>query len=129
MVNMVFSISLNEVLIFLFCVAGISLLVYLCIAASNINGILRDVKYLFDKNKDNIDNTISSLPDIADNIKSITGEVREGVQVVAATAESIEKNIANSSRSIAGKTEIAVDYVRVLSEVIKTGLSYLKKRK
>jgi len=126
---MALTISLNDALIFILSVAAITLLVYLAITLSNINSILKDVKYIVNKNKNNLDNTISSLPGIASNIGGITGEVREGIQTISTTAETIEKNISSSSSTIAGKTEIAVDYVRVLSEILKTGLNYLQKRK
>ncbi|MBC8060567.1 MAG: hypothetical protein H7Y18_07865 [Clostridiaceae bacterium] len=126
---MLVTISFNDVLLFVLSIAGIILLVYLSIAVSNINSILKDVKYIFDKNKNNIDNTILALPGIASNINGITKEIREGMQTIAATAETIEKNIAKSSSSIAEKTETAVDYVRIISEIIKTGIKYLEKRK
>jgi len=126
---MAFTISLNDALMFLLSVAGIALLVYLASTLSNINSILKDVKYIVSKNKNNIDSTISSLPGIAFNIQGITGEVREGVQTIATTAESIERNLANSSGSISDKAEIAVDYVQIISELVKTGINYLSKRK
>ena len=126
---MIVPISFNEVLMFILSVVGISVLVYLAFALSNINIILKDVKYLVQKNKNNLDNTIASLPGIASNLREITGGVSEGMMTIAATAETIEKNIANSSGSIVKKTEIAVDYVQILSELIKTGINYLGKRK
>jgi uncharacterized protein YoxC len=116
---MAVTISLNDVLTFILLVAGITLLVYLVITLSNINSVLKDFKITFRKNKDNIDNTISSLPGIASNISAITGELQEGVQTIAATAEIIEKD----------KTEIAIDYVQILSEIIRSGINYLAKRK
>ena len=126
---MAVTISLNDVLIFVLSVAAITLLVYLAITLSNINSILKDVKYIVNKNKNNLDNTISSLPGIASNIRGITGEVREGVQTIAAMSETIEKNLANSSGSIVEKADVAVDYVQIISELIRTGIKYLEKRK
>lgn len=126
---MAVTISLNDALIFLLSVTGIVLLVYLASTLSNINSILKDVKYIVSKNKNNIDSTISSLPEIASNIQGITGEVREGVQTIAATSVTIEKKLANSSGSISDKAEITVDYVQIISELVKTGINYLSKRK
>lgn len=126
---MAVTISLNDVLTFILLVAGITLLVYLVITVSNINNVLKDVKNTFRKNKDNIDNTIASLPGIASNISAITGELQEGVQTIASTAEIIEKNIGKSSGKITEKTEIAMDYVQILSELIRSGINYLAKRK
>jgi len=126
---MAVTISLNDTLIFLLSVTGIVLLVYLASTLSNINSILKDVKYIVSKNKTNIDSTISSLPEIASNIQGITGEVREGVQTIAATSVTIEKKLANSSGSISDKAEMTVDYVQIISELVKTGINYLSKRK
>ena len=126
---MAVNISFNEVLTFILLVAGITLLAYLVITASNINGILKDIKVTLNKNKDNIDNTISSLPGIASNLSAITGEIREGVQTIAATAEIIENNVGKSSSKLTEKTEIAIDGVQILSEIIRSGINYLSKRK
>ena len=126
---MAVTISLNDALIFLLSVTGIVLLVYLASTLSNINSILKDVKYIVSKNKNNIDSAISSLPEIASNIQGITGDVREGVQSISATSKTIERNLANSSGSISDKAEITVDYVQIISELVKTGINYLSKRK
>lgn len=125
---MVVTISLNDILIFVISVVGIALLVYLFVVINNINSILKNVRYIFNKQKDNIDNTITSLPEIGDNIRGITGEVKEGVHSLIVTAETIEKNITQPSRLIAGKTEIALDCVRILSDIIKVGTNYFKKK-
>jgi len=122
---MVFTISLNDILIFMLFLTGIILLVYLIFIVNNINKILKDVAYIFNKNKNNIDNTISSLPEIASNVKGITEEVKEGVQTITFSAEAIGK----TSGIVSEKTEIVLDYVQILSELIKAGMSYLSKRK
>jgi len=126
---MVVTISLYDVLLSILCVAGITLLVSLVITVNNINSVLKDVKYLFNKNKNNIDITIASLPEIAFNIKGITGEVKDGVTTITSTAVNIEKNIDKSSGIISEKINSALDYSQILSEVIKAGISYLGKRK
>lgn len=126
---MAVTISLNDVFTFILLVAGITLLVYLVITVGNINSVIKEIKYTLRKNKDNIDNTISSLPGIASNISAITGELQEGVQTIASTAEIIEKNIGKSSGKLTEKTEIALDYVQILSEVIRSVINYIAKRK
>lgn len=126
---MTVTISLNDVFTFILLVAGITLIVYLVITVGNINSVIKEIKYTLRKNKDNIDNTISSLPGIASNISAITGELQEGVQTIASTAEIIEKNIGKSSGKLTEKTEIALDYVQILSEVIRSVINYIAKRK
>ena len=126
---MAITISFKDALAFILSISGTALLIYLAIAVSNLNGILMDVKSIVNKNKTIIDNTISSLPAIASNVKLITGEIRDGVSTIASTAETIQENISRSSGSITEKTDIAVDYIRILSELIKTGTRYISKRK
>lgn len=124
---MTITVSLNDVLIFILSIAGIALLLYLAIALNNINSILKDVRYIFNKNKNDIDDTIISLPGIAANIKGITEEVREEMQTLVATAKIFERNV--SLNSIAERNVTAVDYVQIISEIIKTGINYLQNRK
>lgn len=124
---MTITVSLNDVLIFILSIAGIALLLYLAIALNNINSILKDVRYIFNKNKNDIDDTITSLPGIAANIKGITEEVREEMQTLVATAKIFERNV--SLNSIAERNVTAVDYVQIISEIIKTGINYLQNRK
>lgn len=112
---MAITISFKDALAFILSISGTALLIYLAIAVSNLNGILMDVKSIVNKNKTIIDNTISSLPAIASNVKLITGEIRDGVSTIASTAETIQENISRSSGSITEKTDIAVDYIRILS--------------
>ena len=88
---MVSTISINELLTLVFSTAGIILLVFLGIAINSINTILKDVKYILGENKNNINSTISSLPGIASKVKDITSDVRNGVQTIATTTETIEK--------------------------------------
>lgn len=123
------TLSFNDVFTFILLVVGITLFVYLVITVGNINSILKEVKYTLRKNKHNIDNTISSMPGIASNILAITGELQEGVLLIASTAEIIEKNIVNSSNKMTEKAEIAIDYVQILSEIIRTGINYFANRK
>ena len=65
------------------------------------------------------------MPEIASNVKGITEEVKEGVQTITFSAEAIGK----TSGIISEKTEIVLDYVQILSELIKAGINYLSKRK
>lgn len=124
---MTITVSLNDVLLFILSIAGIALLLYLAIALNNINSILKDVRYIFNKNKNDINDTITSLPGIAANIKGTTEEIREGMQTLAATAKTFERNM--SLNSIAERNVTAVDYVQIISEIIKTGINYLQNRK
>ncbi|MCB2293556.1 hypothetical protein LGK95_08480 [Clostridium algoriphilum] len=126
---MVISISFNNILIFVISILSITLLIYLIVVVKNINSVTKDVKYIFTKDKNSIDNTITSLPKIASNIETLTEDVKEGVHSIIVTSKDSEENKAQSSVSTAKKVEVALDYVLIFSEIVKVGINYFKKPK
>jgi methyl-accepting chemotaxis protein len=80
-------------------------------------------------NRKNIDTTMDSLPEIASNIKSITGDVHEGVVTLTNTAENIQKNISDSSNSAAEKLDVTLEYVQAVGQIAKMGIDYFGNKK
>lgn len=70
------TISLGDILQLALGGAGVVLLIYLVIMIKNLNTVLSEAKSLITKNRANLDKTIQSLPDIAENVESITGGVK-----------------------------------------------------
>lgn len=131
---MTFTVTLNDILIFLASIAGIVLLVYLALTAIKLNRILTDVKYIVDKNKDNIDSIMVSLPrittnvqGITTNVQDITGELNDGVKAIGKTAETIEKSLLRTSRKVKNKTENIVDYIQLVGEITRKVTRLFKK--
>lgn len=125
------TISINQIITFFLYAAGFAVLIYLTISIKNHNSFLKELRFLVESNRKNIDSTMDSLPIIASDIKSITGDVREGVVALTNTAESIQKNLSDSSSSVSEKTEIAIEYIQIAGQVVKMGIDYFgnKKRK
>lgn len=125
------TISINQIITFFLYAAGFAVLIYLTISIKNHNSFLKELRFLVESNRKNIDSTMDSLPIIASDIKSITGDVREGVVALTNTAESIQKNLSDSSSSVSEKTEIAIEYIQIAGQVVKMGIEYFgnKKRK
>lgn len=126
---MTFTITLNGVLIFLGSAAGIVLLVYLIMTAIKLNRILKDVKDIVDKNKSNVDSIMISLPKISSNIEGITGELNDGVQSIASTVGTIEKSMVRTTKAMEEKTENIVDYVYVVTDIVKAIVGMFQKKK
>nr|WP_312579512.1 hypothetical protein [Sedimentibacter sp.] len=123
------TISLNQIITFILYASGFAVLVYLTICIRNINFFLKELRLLVETNRKNIDSTMDSLPVIASDIKSITGDVRESVVTLTDTAENIQKNISDSSSTVAEKAEIAIEYVQVLGQIAKMGIDYFGNKK
>lgn len=126
---MEFTVNLGEIMIFLLCLAGIVFLVYLTVLIKNVVKLVKDANALIDKNRPNIDLTLSTLPGIGANIESITTDVKQGVVTVTNTAERIENNLANSAAGVVDKTEMAIDYVQVIAQLVRSGLSFMESKK
>lgn len=126
---MTFTITLNDILIFLLSAAGLTLLIYLISAVIKLNKVLNDIKSTLDKNKSNIDSVMASLPEIAKNVNEITGDLNHGVQAIASTAENIGHSVTKASASMEEKAENVVDYIQVAGEMIKAIIGLFKKRK
>ncbi len=126
---MTFTIDLGDILLFLLCVAGIVFLIYLTVLIRNVIKLVKDANALIDKNRPNIDLTMSTLPGISANIESITTDVKQGVVTVTNTAERIETNLTNSAAGVVDKTEMAIDYVQVVAQLIRSALSLMDSKK
>jgi len=125
------SIKSYIILSFILNPAGFTVLVYLAISIRNINFFLKELRLLLEANRKNIDSTMDSIPEIASDIKSITGDVREGVVALTDTADNIQKNISESSSTATEKAEIAIEYIQIAGQIAKMGIDYFgnKKRK
>jgi methyl-accepting chemotaxis protein len=123
------TISINQIITFFLYTAAFAVLVYLTISIRNINFFLKELRLLVETNRKNIDSTMDSIPVIASDIKNITGDFREGVVIITKTAEDIQKNLSDSSNTVLDKTEIAIEYIQVVGQVVKTGLDYFNNKK
>ncbi|MBP1926499.1 methyl-accepting chemotaxis protein [Sedimentibacter acidaminivorans] len=122
------TITINQIISFFLYTAIFAVLVYLTISIRNINLFLKELRLLVETNRKNIDSTMESLPVIASDIKSITGDVKEGITTLTNTAENIQNNISDSSNTAAKKAEITIEYVQVVGHILKMGIDYFDKK-
>ncbi len=123
------TLTLNQIISFFLYIAAFVVLVYLAISIRNINFFLKELRLLVETNKKNIDSTMDSLPVIASDIKNITGDVKGGILTLTNTAETIQKNISDSSNTATEKAEIAIEYVQVVGQILKMGIDYFENKK
>ena len=79
-------------LLILFIIAA-GLGIYLFITLSNLNGILKKVRELLDKNASNIDKTMDKLPSIVNNIDEAAVNVKDGIEIAVEAVDSIGSTV------------------------------------
>ncbi len=93
--------------------------VYTFILLINLNGILKKVKELMDKNMSNIDKTLDRLPSIANSIDDVAADVKLGVGKVSEAVEIVGDTVSETVLSVSDGAFEAVEYLKVIAEVIK----------
>lgn len=93
--------------------------VYTFILLINLNGILKKVKELMDKNMSNIDKTLDRLPSIANSIDDVAADVKIGVGKVSEAVEIVGDTVSETVLSVSDGAFEAVEYLKVIAEVIK----------
>lgn len=98
------TISINEIMIFLLMLAGIGALVYLLLLFKKATEVLTIAKDLINNRKKEIDRTIAQLPEIMDNVNTITAKstilVDNIDEMVVNSKDNIEGIIASANSSL-----------------------------
>jgi uncharacterized protein YoxC len=118
--------TLSDLGIALLMIAGLVLIVYLIITLVNINKTIKNVNLLIDDNRENINKTVSTVPEICGNVNDITSSVKGKVDAFDGLFESKEEAAASFDiQSVISSVTTAFD---VFSQV-KDMFSKKKKRK
>lgn len=124
-----FTLTFMDVLLFILVTASIVLVIFLILFIKNLTDTLKYAKGMLCDNRENIDATLEALPAISKNVEKITGDVKNGVDAVSKTTEIVEEVFKEHSETFLDKTEVAVDYIQILIQLVKSGLSYWENRK
>jgi hypothetical protein len=74
--------TVGQVLITLSIVLGAAVVGYIILILSRVAATVRNINDLLEANKENIDNTMNSLPGIVANVNEITGSVRRKTEML-----------------------------------------------
>ena len=102
--------------------------IYLFIALNHLIGILKKVRGILDKHESNIDKTLDRLPSIAGNIDEAAINVKQGVEKAAATVDAVGDTISETVAAVSSGTQEAVEYVKIISEIVKVLISTFGKK-
>jgi len=120
---MTVTISLSQFAISILIICTIILIVYLIVTLSKLNTTIKSVNYFIDANRDNIDKSIKSFPDICDNVNCITKSVKEKTDV-------LDNYLVGSDESAATlDVESLVNGISSIVELVTNVKDYFKGRK
>lgn len=69
--------TVGQVIVFLAIILGGAIGVYLVIILYRLSESIKKINTILDTNRENIDNTLNSIPGIALNVNEITGSIRK----------------------------------------------------
>jgi predicted PurR-regulated permease PerM len=120
--------TIGQVIIILSMILGAVVLGYLILILSRVAVTIRNINNILEANKDNIDNTMNSIPGIVENVNEITGSVRKKTDMLDGLFG--EKEEAEGS-SIISNLETVISSAATVFEIfneIKTFFGNKKKR-
>ena len=74
--------TVGQVIVSLSIILGAAVVVYIIIILSRLAATVRNINSILETNKENIDNTMNSLPGIVANVNEITGSVRRKTEML-----------------------------------------------
>lgn len=74
--------TVGQVIVALSILLGAAVVGYLIIILSRVAATVRNINSILETNKDNIDNTLNSIPGIVANVNEITGVVRRKTELL-----------------------------------------------
>ncbi|MCK9216935.1 MAG: hypothetical protein M0P77_03310 [Firmicutes bacterium] len=104
--------------------------VYTFITLNNLNGILKRVRELMDKNSSNIDKTLDRLPSIASNVDDATAKIKDEVENAGDAVGLISETVTDTVLSVSDGTQEVIEYIRIIAQIIKIIINtFFKKSK
>lgn len=109
-------ITFKDLLLFVLWGSLVTLFVFLILILRRVLKIVKSVNQVVDNNRDNIDTTLSVVPDLTKHIETITGEVAHDIQSFRTTVD----NIAGTTESVTGKIKENQGFVDGLGSFMHT---------
>lgn len=92
---------------------------YLIIMIKNINLFVRELRETFHKSRKNIEETARELPEIADNLKKTSIDLRAGAQRTEKTLEVLSENITEAAVTVNRTADSITTYSVLITEIVK----------
>lgn len=104
---MVIQFTLQELMIFLVCALGIAVGVLSLPILWNINKVANTLRSLVESNQESINQTISAMPGIFENVGQISSDVRETTDKLKISVPVILQDVESVTNTAKGSIELA----------------------
>jgi len=98
---------------------GAALIVVVIITFININRFIKRLDKLVEKNEENINRTMGTVPEIAKNVNDVTNGVKQGVDRIGDTVDAVESSICDTIVTVTEGAEGLLDFVSIAGEILK----------
>ncbi len=103
--------------------------IYTFIMLNNLIGVLKRVRELLERNSSNIDKTMDKLPSIVSNVDCATATLKEEIVQVSEAVGIVSDTVAETVLSVNDGAQEAVEYLKIISDVIKILMNAFMKNK
>lgn len=103
--------------------------IYTFIMLNNLIGVLKRVRELLERNSSNIDKTMDKLPSIVSNVDCATATLKEEIVQVSEAVGIVSDTVAETVLSVNDGAQEAVEYLKIISDVIRILMNAFMKNK
>ncbi|SHJ70599.1 hypothetical protein SAMN02745227_00510 [Anaerobranca californiensis DSM 14826] len=112
-------ISLTDLAWFILFSFAVAISVLLIIALANVIGTIKKINTILEKNENNINETLSTLPKVMDNVHQSTEVIKDGLFKTEDTIDALTTTVFNTTHSVHNKTETFLNYIVIVAELAK----------
>jgi len=122
-------ISLGDLGLFILFIIAVTAGIFLIIVLVQLMGLLKKVRFIVDKNEQNLDQSLNTLPKVMDNVNEATEIIKNGLYKTEGTIDALTETFFTSASAVETKTEAILSYVAIVSEVAKGVYDFFSKAK
>lgn len=122
-------ITLGDLGLFILFIIAVTAGIFLIIVLVQLMGLLKKVRFIVDKNEQNLDQSLNTLPKVMDNVNEATAIVKNGLYKTEDTIDTLTETFFTSASAVETKTETILSYVAIASEVAKGVYDFFTKDK
>lgn len=93
---------------------------YLFVTLKNLNGLLSEVRGLLEENRQNIDQSLTHLPVITENLNEASFGIKNGVQQAEAVLDQVSDNVSDAMVTVNKTADTLSTYSVIVTEVVKS---------
>ncbi|SES68604.1 hypothetical protein [Anaerobranca gottschalkii] len=112
-------ITLTDLAWFIIFSFAVAISILLIIALAHLIGVIKKINTILDKNGDNIDKTLKTLPKVMDNVNEATEIIKDGLYKTEDTIDALSTTVFNTASSVQNKTETLLNYIIIVAEFAK----------